>query len=210
MKKLIAILAAVGMVMMFGTAAFTANPWENDGDRLDVVIDVAAITEVWSNLGSGQKRSGDPAPVLSITNAGGIIPANGKAHDTVKVASNINTNISVEILLNTDIPTGTRFHVIIAPTNPTTYNCVFAWTEGLLRDGVTIENVVAATVITWDRRASGYQGTNVPGYTVAAFSGTFGSNAVSTLVDYAADAIHEMPAVDTVTPTILWTIAAAQ
>ena len=209
MKKLIAILAAISMVMMFGTTVLAVNPWENDGDRVDVEIDVAAITELWSNLGTGQARSGTPAPVLDITNAGGIIPATGKVTDGINVNSNVNTDISVEILVTTDIPTGTRFHVIIAPTNSASYNGVFAWVNGVVRDGVTVINVTFAAggqVITWDRRTSGHVGTPI-GTAVLAFTGTAGINSVSTVVDYAADAIHEMPAVGTVTPTILWTIS---
>ncbi len=212
MKKLIAILAAISMVMMFGTTVLAVNPWENDGDRVDVEIDVAAITELWSNLGTGQARSGTPAPVLDITNAGGIIPATGKVTDGINVNSNVNTDISVEILVTTDIPTGTRFHVIIAPTNSATYNCVGAWGEGAVVGGVIVENVTVAAggkVITWDRRAAGYEGFNVPGYTIAAFSGTAAINSVPTVVDYAADSIHEMPAIQNETPTILWTIAVA-
>ena len=204
MKKLVAGLAV--LAVLAGAPAFAANP-HNDCCDVDVTVKIDAITELWSSLGTAQERQSAAPPVLNVTNASGVIPASGKAQDTMAVCANVDTDISVAILGGTNIPTGTRFHVIVAPTNRATYNCVGAWTNGQVISGVTIENVVAAKVITWDRRASGYVGT-APGTSVPAYSGTTAINAVSTAVDYAADAIHEMPAIQEVTPTVMWTIAA--
>ena len=201
MKKLIAILAAVSMVMMFGTTAFADNPWAGDGDSVDITILIPPITEVWSDIGTGQARDSDSAPVLFITNAGGTIPAAGIAQDTVNVHANVLVNVSVE--LNGAIPEATRFHVLINPQNRGVYDSVFAGLPGQT-------DVVADVVLSWSYRSSawdtdGYQAPNTP---IPAF--TAGLGYIGKPVDYAVDAIFAMPSEGhTSTPTIIWTIAIA-
>jgi hypothetical protein len=196
--SMLAGLAALGLMAAPTMAQQLTNPWSGDGAEVKITIDVPAIGEVWSSIGSGQARNNNPNVVLQITNAGGFIPAAGIAEDTVYANSNVNYEVSVE--LDGDIPAWTRFHVLVGVQNRGAYNSVFAGLPGQT-------DVDAATVITFDRRDTGFVGANTPGNAIPAFTGVAGSSATPTLVDYAADAIHGMPAISDMDIELIWTIA---
>ena len=193
MKKLLIALTAIALL---GLMAFAGdpNPWAGDGDTVAFGVLVPNITELWSNIGTGQARNGAPAVVLEITNAGGVIPATGKASDVLNHISNV--PVQIYVTLQGDIPVYTRFHVIIEPTNA--YDCM-PW-------GMGTTPCAATTIITWDRRDPAYVG-NALNVEIAAFTGIVTTGIIPHNVDYAVDAIHGMPAKGTTNTTVLWTIA---
>ena len=64
MKK----LALMAVVALVATPVMAVNPYADCTD-VDVTVNIDALTELWSNMGTGQERQGNPAPVLQITNA---------------------------------------------------------------------------------------------------------------------------------------------
>lgn len=214
MRKLFIGIAAVALLALFALpvmADVEANPWDDCCD-VQVLITIPQMAELWSNLGTAQERQSASPAGVKVTNAGGIIPAEGIAEDTLTHLSNIGVDVSVELSSSPNhIPEWTRFHVIVAPSNRGSYNCVFAWggdagaTFSL--GSISITNVNAANIITWDRRAGTTYVGNLPDTAYDAFSGSATTNSVGHLVDYAVDAIHGMPATGSMTPTVIWTIA---
>lgn len=202
LKKFAVGIAALAAVGFAGSAmAQISNPWTNDGAEVGVEIEVGALGEVWSTMGTDQARNGAAAPTLAITNAGGTIPPTGIATDTLNHYANVNYQVSVG--LNGDIPEFTRFHVLVGVTNRGAYNAVGAGLPGQT-------DAVAATTITWDRRDSGtgYVGNGVNGPSYSALTGTASTTSNATMVDYAADAIHGLPPLTSATPVeVVWTIA---
>jgi|GEM_PF-7034575 len=213
MRKLFIGVAAVALLALLAVPvmAVEPNPWSDSCD-VDVEITIPEMAELWSNLGTGQERNAAAPPTLTVTNAGGIIPAEGIAQDTLNHLSNIAVTVSVELEGATPIPEWTRFHVLVAPSNRGSYNCVFAWGGAagatFMLGSWSITNVNADAVITWDRRDSGtgYVGIQ-PDVPQVAFTGSATTNSVAHLVDYAVDAIHGMPTAGSSTPTVMWTIA---
>jgi len=199
-KMLCAGLLALALMAAPAFADPLTNPWADDGAQVGVTITVGQLGEVWSSIGTGQARSADPNASLSITNAGGFIPAAGIAEDSLYHYANVAYQVSVHIV--GDIPEWSRFHVLVGVNNRGDYNSVFAGLPGQT-------DVAADKVITWDRRdaGTGYLGGNVPGTPVAALTGAVSTAANTTLVDYAADAIHGLPPVGDKDVTVVWTIA---
>ena len=198
-------LAIVGLLAVLaapGLAQPLANPWADCTD-IGFNITIPPMIELWSTIGTNQQRNSAPAVALTVTNAGGTIPAGGKAEDAIAYLGNT-VPIDVSVQLDGDIPVWTRFHVIIAPTNRPLYNSVFA---GLAGQVDVVVDAGMGKVITWDRRDTGHVG-NVLSTPYAAFSGIASAASQSVDVDYAVDAIHGMPANGAVaTPTVLWTLA---
>jgi hypothetical protein len=191
-------LAAFGFAGTAMAGTPIANPWATDGAQVGVNIEVGALGEVWSAMGTAQIRNSVAPPTLTITNAGGTIPAAGIANDTVYHYANVNYQVSVDISGN--IPDWTRFHVLWGVANRGSYNSVFAGLAGQT-------NVSAATVVTYRRDGGGYIG-NQPGTPVVVQTGIPSTAANSTLVDYAVDAINGLPPVTAATPiTLTYTIA---
>lgn len=194
-------LAAVGFAGAASAQTLT-NPWAGDGGEVDVEIVVGQIGEVFSSVGTGQDRNNDPALPLEITNAGGNIPPSGIAIDTLFHFANVDYDVLVDI--NGDIPEFSRFHILAGIQNRGSYDAV----AGGGTAGAT--QAVADNVVTYDRRAAstGYIG-NQPGTPITLLSGTAANSLQTTLVDYAADAIHGLPAVTAGTATeVIYTIAA--
>lgn len=204
MRKLFIGIAAVALLALLTlpVMAVEANPWSDCSD-VQVEITIPEMAELWSSLGTGQERNDNLPAQVKVTNAGGIIPQEGIAEDTLTHCSNI--NVTVSVTLQDGIPPWTRFHVIVAPSNRESYNCVWALPEGYYGTHL-IENVVADEVITWDRRSDAYSG-NQLGAVIEAFTGSAGTASVAHQVDYAVDAIMGMPSVGSKTPTVIWTIA---
>jgi hypothetical protein len=163
------------------------NPWEGDGAEVNININVGAIGEVWSTVGTNQARFSHPALELDIDNAGGFLAPTGIAWDTVSHFANVNYDVYTQISALSNIPEWTRFHILWGIQNRGAYNAV----NGNL---VGQTNAIADTIVTYDRRdaGTGYIG-NQPGTPVLVDSGTAGPTANSDLVDYAADAIHGLP-----------------
>ena len=203
-RKLSVSFAALAAMGIAGAASAQTlnNPWTGDGAEVDVEIVVGEIGEVWSSVGTGQARDGDPALTLEITNAGGNVPPEGIASDTLNHYANVAYDVLVDI--DGDIPEWSRFHVLAGINNQGSYDAVAGGGTG----GNTQAD--ADNTITWDRRdaGTGYIGTQ-PGTPVNVLSGAASNSANSTAVDYAADAIHGLPALTTGTPIeVIYTIAA--
>lgn len=194
MKK---VLVALTIVALLGLVAFAdTNPWEDDGDTVAFEVVIPNITEVWSTIGSGQARSSALDVELEITNAGGVIPASGKAHDTISHLSNVPVKVFVTLVGN--IPAWSRFHVIVGITNENDYDSVATWA------GRT--QPAADKIITWDRRATAYTG-NQPSIEIEAFTGLATTASIQHKVDYAVDAINGLPPLGDASVEIIWTIA---
>ena len=202
MKTLLGIVAVVALLALPGQAVDlnASNPWQNCTD-VSFSITIPPMIELWSTIGTAQQRDSAPAVALTVTNAGGLIPAGGKAQDAITYLGNT-VPIDVSVELNGDIPVWTRFHVIIDPTtNKDTYTSVGAGTGG------AYINVTATKVVTWDRRDTGYLG-NTLGMAYPAFSGIASVLPLSVRVDYAVDAINGMPTSGaTAAPVVLWTLS---
>jgi len=209
MRKLVIGIAVVALLALLALPVMAApgpNPWDGCCD-VDVTITIPEIAELWSHLGTGQERSLTPAPIVTVTNAGGIIPQTGIAEDKLWHCSNIPVTVWVTLESTPGIPPWTRFHVIVGVTNRGDYNCVGAWPNGAHGANYTIVNATATdSTITWDRGATTYSGKQ-PDFAYVAFDGSAGPDMVPHLVDYAVDAINGMPAVGSSTPTVMWTIA---
>jgi len=205
MRKLGILVIAMLLVvsMSVGVMALT-NPWVDDGDTVDVNLNVPPMGEVYSSIGTGQARNDDPAINLKVTNAGGVIPQEGIAEDTLNHYSNVSYNVFVEI--DGDIPNYSRFHVIVNPQND--YSSI---TSNIAAGHNPVQ---ADKVITWDRRVGGQYGqggygANAPGDTIKAFSGSPSINSHQTNVDYAMDAIMGIPPENSdKNIDVIWTIAA--
>lgn len=180
-------------------AAPLFNPWANEATP-EVKIEVNPIGEVWSDLGTNQYRNHAAIPNLRITNAAGIIPAAGKAADTVSHFANVDYVVSVDLGTTNSIPNWTRFHILWNISNRAAYTSVGAGFPGAIE-------AVASTIVTYRRDAGGYIGTT-PGTPVAVQSAGASASATPTPVDYAADAIHGLPSVGTSLPIeVIYTIA---
>jgi hypothetical protein len=203
LKQLLAGVAGVAAVAFAGSAMAQTtidNPWDNEA-QVGVNINVGQLGEVWSNLGTAQYRNSVPAPTLQITNAGGTIPASGIAEDTINHFANVNYQVSVQ-LASGNIPEFSRFHVLVGIQNRGLYNAVGAGLPNQV-------DAIADTTITFDRRdsATGYIG-NQPATAYQALTDTPSTSSKATLVDYAVDAIHGLPAQGGTNVELLWTIAA--
>lgn len=206
MKNNVVVALVSGAVVSLGAVSSVqaqtplANPWEGDGDTVGIEVNVGAIGEVYSDVGSGQARNGDPDLTLDITNAGGVIPPEGIENDTVTHLSNVDYQVYVN--LDGDIPEFSRFHVLVGVGNRGSYSSVLG---GNIQGGT---EATADTIITWDRRDPAYAGANVPQTPVLALSNSANTSGTPTLVDYAADAIHGMPSTGNTPFDVVWTIAA--
>ncbi len=176
MKKFMAILAAVGMVMMFGTVAFAGNgsPWDTE---VPVTVNVLPMTELWMDNG---------AVTLNITDGGGV-NSDSRAVRSVTYLSNIPINVSVQI--TGDIIDGTYFYIVITPDVPTLWD-----NEG--NSAVNGEE----NLITFLRQNGSYIG-NIPLTDYAAFSRGATYSSASTPVVYAAQIspLGVLPAADATT-----------
>ena len=204
LKKITVGVSALAMTAFAGSAMAQNlnNPWAGDGAEVDVQINVGQIGEVWSSIGTGQARFGNPAVGLEITNAAGNVPPAGIAEDTLFHYANVNYEVLVE--LDGDIPEMSRFHMVVGVSNRGSYNAV----SGGGSAGAT--QAAGDTIIMWDRRdaGTGYVGANVPNSPVTVLSGNSALNANGTAVDYVADAIHGLPPVSNDPIQLIYTIAA--
>ncbi|MCG5541335.1 MULTISPECIES: hypothetical protein [unclassified Halorhodospira] len=194
-RKLSVSLVALTAMGFAGAASAFDNPWEGDGAEVNVEIVVGEWGEVWSAIGTGQARDGDPAVSLEITNAAGIIPEGGIVEDTVNHVANVDYEVLVDI--EGDIPEWTMFHVLADIQNRGEYNGVGQHDQAM-----------ADKIVTWRRDDGGYIGSQ-PGTPQLILSGTAGTSATSTEVDYAAEARHGLPEVtDGQDFQVIYTIAA--
>ena len=197
MKKLGILVMAMVMVfgLSLGAMAELDNPWTNDGAEVNVDIKVSALGEVWSSIGTGQARNGDSNITLDITNGAGQIPQAGRAEDTIGALANVDYNVNVD--LEGTIPDYSMFHILVGINNRGNYNGVGQHTSA-----------DADTILTWDRRdGSWHSNPNNP----LAFTGVGQATAKSVKVDYAAEARHGMPDMQTVDDLqVVWTISSAQ
>ena len=199
MLKTISVSALALAVVGFAAPAMAVNPWAPLQTTVPVTVTVQEMTELWTDY--------SPVP-LSINDAGLNGGSNNDVARSVAHLSNVDVDISVAI--DDHIPTNTSFWVLINP--PTT------WSDP--------PSSGADNVIEWRRDGAVY-GTNKPtnagGVPVAAFSAAAnpGLNAnfngstpalspsIYVPVSYFATAWNYMPAVQTETFNVVWTIAAS-